>query len=736
MNDDDLIPIFEDEAENVGEVQPVWRILVVDDDQEVHSATRYALSEFRFMDRVIEVVSAYSAAEARALLHTDRDFAVILLDVVMETQDAGLVMVSFIRQEMEMSQVRIIMRTGQPGYAPEIDVFNRYDINDYRTKNELTQTRLLTAISAAIRSYGQICLIADGRRGLEIIIHAAGDLMEISVLEDFSSETLRYLSKLLRQPLDGLVAVRPTSSSFNGDIGSWLVTGATGCWDGQLSQRLDSLNTSEMLTSIAECIRVKGHYCGQSITVLNLCGEDREGVVYLTHRHGLSMTDRELLGVFAANLVPSYGNVRLLEKLNYVAYHDSLTGLPNRSGFIRDLDHTAEAGLPAVVALVDLRHFSDLNDGLGHDLGNTILCAFAARLHETLGGTCRLARVGADVFGVIGDEAEVNPASIFEIFSRPLVVGDVRLPTSVTLGFCRLLGEERSGLALLKSANIALNRAKRSMQASYEYFVPEMEDAPRWRLEIIHRLREDFEAGTLEVWYQPKIAFSSGSCVGVEALLRWPAVGGGFVQTPDVFIPLAEYSGLIVELGDWVLEQACRAYGDFSRLAPGYFSVAVNVSMPQFRHGGFVARVAEVMARYAVPRGGLELEVTESVAMDEPKVVTAGLLALRQAGAKIAIDDFGTGYSSLAHLRDLPIDCLKIDRAFIKEISGGKGGMFAETIVALGQKLGMNIVAEGVETEEQAGFLRGMGCHMAQGFLYAKPMNTEALMQWLVDRSA
>jgi sensor c-di-GMP phosphodiesterase-like protein len=122
--------------------------------------------------------------------------------------------------------------------------------------------------------------------------------------------------------------------------------------------------------------------------------------------------------------------------------------------------------------------------------------------------------------------------------------------------------------------------------------------------------------------------------------------------------------------------------------------------------------------------------------MDEPKVVTAGLLALRQAGAKIAIDDFGTGYSSLAHLRDLPIDCLKIDRAFIKEISGGKGGMFAETIVALGQKLGMNIVAEGVETEEQAGFLRGMGCHMAQGFLYAKPMNTETLMQWLVDRSA
>ena len=735
MNDDDLIPILEDELEAVGEARPVWRILVVDDDHEVHAATKYALSDFRFMDRTIEVVSAYSAAEGRALLHTDRDFAVILLDVVMETEDAGLVMVSFIRQEMAMSEVRIIMRTGQPGYAPEVDVFNRYDINDYRTKNELTQTRLLTAISAAIRSYGQIRLIADGRRGLEVIIHAAGDLMETSALEVFSRETLAYLSKLLQQPLDGLVAVRPTASSENGEVGSWLVTGATGCWESRVSHRLDSLGAPEVLTAIVECIRAKGHYCGQYTTVLNLCGDDREGAIYLAHHQGLSLTDRQLLGVFAANLVPSYGNVRLLEKLNYVAYHDSLTGLPNRSGFIRDLDLTAQAALPAVVALVDLRHFSDLNDGLGHDLGNSVLCAFAARLQEQLGGACQLARVGADVFGVIGDEAEVNPTRLFEIFVKPLEVGDVRLPTSLTLGFCRLLGEERSGLALLKSANIALNRAKRSLQASYEYFVPEMEDAPRWRLEIIHRLRQDFEEDKLEVWYQPKIALSGGACVGVEALLRWPAAGGGFVQTPDVFIPLAEYSGLIVELGDWVLEQACRSYSDFSCLAPGRFSVAVNVSMPQFRQGGFVGRIGEVMARYGIPRGGLELEVTESVAMDEPKVVTASLSAVREAGVKIAIDDFGTGYSSLAHLRDLPIDCLKIDRAFVKEISGGKGGMFAETIVALGQKLGMNIVAEGVETEEQAGFLRGMGCHMAQGFLYAKPMSADNLMAWLSERS-
>lgn len=734
MNDDDLIPIFEDEIETNVDKAEVWRLLIVDDDPEVHSATRYALSQFKFMERSIEVVSAYSANEARQLLQADRDFAVILLDVVMETEDAGLVMVSFIRQEMGMAEVRIIMRTGQPGYAPEVEVFNRYDINDYRTKNELTQTRLLTAISAAIRSYGQIKMIVQGRIGLEVIVEAAGELLEISVLDEFSDKVLNYLSQLLKQPLDGFVAVRVGAREGSSSINVWSILSATGIWVDRVSSQLGELGANEPLKMISECVVSKGHYCGRHATVINLCSDDREGVIYLHHPKGLNIVDRQLLGVFAANLVPSYGNVRLLEKLNYVAYHDGLTGLPNRSGFIRDLDITAQSAAPTVIALIDMLHFSDLNDGLGHDLGNAVLCSFAARLQQAVGDRCRLARVGADVFGMIGDEADVNPRRIFEIFATPLEVGEIRLPTAITLGFCRLLGEERSGLGLLKSANIALNRAKRSMQTSYEYFVPEMEDAPRWRLEIIHRLRNDFEEGNLEVWYQPKIAFSGGACVGVEALLRWPMAGGGFVQTPDVFIPLAEYSGLIVELGDWVLDTACRDYGNFARLAAGGFSMAVNVSMPQFRQKAFVTRVAEVMANYGLPPGGLELEVTESVAMDEPKVVTNCLLALRQAGAKIAIDDFGTGYSSLAHLRDLPIDCLKIDRTFVKEIKDGEGGMFAETIVALGQKLGMKIIAEGVETEEQAGFLRGMGCHMAQGFLYAKPMPSDELMQWLADR--
>ncbi|MBX9913990.1 MAG: EAL domain-containing protein, partial [Pseudomonadaceae bacterium] len=267
------------------------------------------------------------------------------------------------------------------------------------------------------------------------------------------------------------------------------------------------------------------------------------------------------------------------------------------------------------------------------------------------------------------------------------------------------------------------------------YFIPDMEDNTRWRLEVIHHLRQDFEAGKLAMWYQPQINLANGQVLGVEALMRWPDDQGGFVQPPTTFIPLAEYSGLIIELGEWALDQACQALNQLTHAAKPVRRVAVNVSMPQLRQAGFIGKVAQAIGRHGINPATLELEITESIAMDEPKVIRRGLEALKGLGVRLAVDDFGTGYSSLSHLRDLPIDCLKIDRCFISEIHDGKGGMFAETIVAFAQKLGVSTVAEGVETAEQAGFLRGLGCSEAQGYLYAKPMPLEQLLVWLAERS-
>ncbi|WP_295007976.1 EAL domain-containing protein [uncultured Dechloromonas sp.] len=736
MSDDDqLISIFEDVPEvPASALQKAWRVLIVDDDTEVHSATAFVLRNFTYQGLGVDMQHAYSAAEARRILGTDPAFAVILLDVVMETEDAGLKMVRHIREELGMAEVRIILRTGQPGYAMELEVFTGYDINDYRTKSELTQVRLFTAMISALRSYEQIRSIAENRRGLEKIVHASADLMELHAVGSFAEGVLIQLSGLLRVPMHGIVCAQRGSPVDGSDPDGLYVIGATGPHRDWLALPLARLEQPRIVDAIEQAVAGKEHYYGDGCTVIYIRGGESEGAVYVETVNALQETDRQLLEVFAANISSCYSNVKLVERLNYVAYHDGLTHLPNRSQFIVELDDVASAGEQVVVALVDLRHFADLNDGLGHDVGNKLLKAVAIRLREELGGVCRIARVGADVFGVVGPESQVNPDRLDRVFERPLAVGEHALPVSINLGLCRVLGDERSGLVLLKGANIALNRAKRSLYDNYQYFVPEMEDRSRWRLEIINRLRGDFRSGKLAVWFQPKVALTGGACVGVEALLRWPGEGGGFIQPPDVFIPLAEYSGVIVEIGRWVLEESSRAYAQLRRESEGEVSVAVNVSMPQFLTAGFVQEVREIMARHALPPGALELEITESVAMEEPKAVIGSLAALREAGARVAIDDFGTGYSSLAQLHELPIDCLKIDRAFIKDIAAGKGGMFAETIVALGSKLGLTIVAEGVETEEQAGFLRGLGCKVAQGFLYGSPMPLPQLLNWLRQR--
>ncbi|MDQ5960724.1 MAG: hypothetical protein QG592_1807 [Pseudomonadota bacterium] len=728
---DEFVSLIDDDDPAKGRHgSDLWQILVVDDDHEVHAATDFALHAVRILGRPLAISHAHSAMEAREMLAANRDFSVVLLDVVMETEDAGLAMVGYIRDTLHMPECRIILRTGQPGYAPELSVFNDYDINDYRTKAELTRTRLITAITSALRSYEQIRTIAENRRGLEMIVHAAADLMEVRAINTFAEGVLTQVAALLKLPLDGIVCAQRGSPCAT-DPDRLYIVGAAGRLASHIAEPLEQLDDKSVVAAIEGCVTSGEHRFGDDHTVVYLKSGDQEAAVYLNTTNPVTNSDRQLIEVFAASISACFGNVKLVERLHYTAYHDGLTQLPNRTRFILDLDEAAgKDNADDVVALLDLQHFADLNDGLGHEAGNALLISVAARLQQHMNGTGVVARIGADVFGLIGPESRVNPEVLFDCFVSPCRAGDHLLPVAITAGFCRLLEGDRTGISLLKRANIALNRAKRSLHNSYEYFIPEMEDNTRWRLEIIRRLRDDFNHGNLAVWYQPQVSLTTGRVTGIEALIRWPG-DDGFVQPPSVVIPLAEYSGLIVEIGDWVLDAACAAFREIRHLpgAPAY--VAVNVSMPQFRSKRFAHHVEAVLARNELPASTLELEITESLAMDEPKVVLSSLQNLKKIGLRIAIDDFGTGYSSLAHLRELPLDCLKIDRSFISEISGGQGGMFAETIISLGQKLGVGIVAEGVETPEQAGFLRGLGCPTAQGFLYARPMPLGELMAWL-----
>ena len=364
---------------------------------------------------------------------------------------------------------------------------------------------------------------------------------------------------------------------------------------------------------------------------------------------------------------------------------------------------------------------------------DTLLVAIAERLSQEFSEGVGLGRIGADIYGLIGPESLVNPDTISAVFAAPFKAGDHLLPIAVNMGLCRLTSEKCDGITLLKQTNIALNRAKRDMHTHFDYYEPEMEEKTTWRLGMIRQLRADFADRILQVWFQPQVDLVTERVVGMEALLRWPSRDGGYVS-PAVFVPFAEYSGLIIEIGQFVLEESISKLKTLHDMGYPSLRVAVNVSIPQFRNAGFVESVKEAVTRHNIPPHFLELEITESVVMDEPQIVVDALEELKRFGVTIAIDDFGTGFSSMNYLHKLPLDRLKVDRSFVDEVLVSKTAFIAETIVTLGKKLGLQTIAEGVEEREQASYMLKLGCDEAQGYLFAKPMPYDDLVEFLKSR--
>lgn len=730
MSSDDFITLI-DEDESPSDLtlaRPTWSVLIVDDDSEVHAATSFALRRAEILGRPLHLIHMHSARQARSELRDMEPPAVVLLDVVMETDDAGLKLVDFLRSTCGWSETRIILRTGQPGQAPELSVFEQYDINDYRTKAELTQTRLITAISGAIRSFDQIHTIAENRRGLELIIRSAPNLLNERALTTFAEGVLTQFAALLRVPLDGIVCAQ-RGSPLDPDDQRLFVVGAAGRLANTGLQPLDQLDDSDVRTFIRGAIERRQHIFEANRSALFLNAGGRDAAVYIATGHNLLNLDRQLIEVFAANISACYSNLQRFEEINFIAYHDGLSGLGNRAQLLRDLEQIVSTDMADhVAALIDIRQFAELNDGLGQDVGNQILSTVARRMHARMGPHCRLSRIGADVFAVAGPESWVNPERLLDLFTEPFAISDHRLSLRLAIGLSRLQAGD-SAIGALKQLSIALNQAKKSNSADFAYFEAEMEHETRQRLAVIHALHEDFARDRLQVWFQPQVHAQSRDLVALEALLRWTGESG-FVQPPSVFVPLAEHSGLIVELGYFVLQRALTLLGSLSNHANSPQRVSVNVSLSQFRQADFLQRVKHIILQSGMAASAVELEITESIAMDEPKVVSETLRALRDFGVRIAIDDFGTGYSSLTQLRQLPLDVIKIDRSFVEDLSDPDGQWFVETIVRLGQRLGLESIAEGVETQTQANMLQSMGCDLLQGYLLARPMPFDALIAW------
>jgi diguanylate cyclase (GGDEF)-like protein len=730
---DELIFLSEDIYSNSPEITGVWNVLVVDDDEEIHSVTRLALSDLVVNDKTLHFIHAYSGAEALKIIEDmGSTIAIILLDVVMEADDAGLTVAKIMREEMRVMEPRIILRTGQPGYAPEEQVIKDYDINDYKTKTELTRSKLVTTIIASLRSYQQILSINQSRLGLQKIIVSAANLMEEHSVKSFCEGVVTQISSLIGLEAGGVVCAKAGSVlDMEGD--GVYILGAAGEFAPYINEKLENLHNARIVKFVHCCLQLKEHIFEKEFSVLYLNSSGYEAAVYLQIGKEISEIDQQLLEVFLSSISIGYENVNLFHQLRTAAFKDWLTKLPNRSEFINLLDDCGTEKNRkdnSVVALVDINHFADINDGLGQDAGNSTLLAVTNRFEETFLNKVKMGRIGSDVFGLIGPEFFVNPQTLNEIFVAPFKAGEHTLPLSASFGFCRLDGKNQTGINILKHSNIALNKAKKNLNTNFEYYAPEMEEETTWRLDMIRQLTRDFQAKKLQLWYQPQVDLVTEQIVGMEALLRWPTSNGGFVS-PAVFVPLAEYSGLIIDIGIWVLEESCRKLSALSEQGYTGLRMAVNISMPQFRDPNFIDTVKNIITEYGVEPDRIELEITESVVMDEPQIVIEALQELKLFGVKVAIDDFGTGFSSMSYLQQLPLDRLKVDRSFVNEIKPGKAAFIAETIVTLGNKLGLSTIAEGVEKREQASYMLKLGCDEAQGFLFAKPMPYEQLLEFL-----
>lgn len=729
---DDLVFLDEHPAPlAAGGSSTVWRVMIIDDDEDVHSTTTFALGNLDMQHRPLEFVHAYSAGQARELLKTETDIAVILLDVVMEQDDAGLHLVRYIRETLKLADVRIILRTGQPGYAPEIDAIRDFDINDYKTKSELTRIKLFTTVTAAIRSYDQIRAINTSRRGLDQVVAASTELMALHGVHNFAAGVLAQVADILAMPANGVLCVKECADGQADELFIMATAGPSRrLGNGRLTAHEDALVHSALERTV---VTRRNIYEPGFVTLYFAGKACRDFVAFLHLARPTGDIEQRLLEVFCSNVSVGLHNVELVSHLHNAAFYDQLSKLPNRTRLVEILDATlAGPGREdATLSLVDLDHFAETNDALGHHFGDTLLVAVAARLQTSLGQELTVARIGGDIFAVLGDASAVNPARILALFEAPFSIDGQDVQLSATLGLVRLGEHDGTGADALKDADIALKRAKSQQRAGHFYFSRSMGVEIRERVRMMHALRTGFTRGELAVVYQPQIDLATRRPVGAEALLRWCTEDGKFIS-PDRFIPIAEYSGLIIDIGEWVLRTACHEVVRLREAGHREFTMSVNVSQVQFRHPYFLDMLRTALQDTGAPPEFIELEITESMAMEEPDLLIKMLAQIKHTGVSIAIDDFGTGFSSLSYLQRLQVDRLKIDRAFVTEITGSaRGSSIAEMVIQLGRNLGLSVIAEGVEDERQAQILQALGCPLAQGFLFARPMAVPALYEWL-----
>ena len=449
---------------------------------------------------------------------------------------------------------------------------------------------------------------------------------------------------------------------------------------------------------------------------------------------------REVIELMAKSVAAAVYQRQLTDQLAYQANHDALTGLPNRLMLQTELDRALSNARRTnrflAVVFIDLDRFKQINDTLGHEIGDLVLQQVGRRLHACMRRGDTLARMGGDEFTAIltGCDAEEGAAEyareLLAVLRTPCRVSGRELFVTGSLGISMFPRDGRDAATLLRNSDSAMYIAKNRSRNELHFFTPDMSGGARKRLELETCLRRALDRHEFQIFYQPQVDLN-GQLASLEALLVWDTPELGRVS-PSEFIPIAEETGMILQIGEWVLQHTCNQIAAWRNAGLTTVPLAVNVSALQFAQPHFVSTVAQALASAGVPPDCLELELTESLIMSDVQASASRMRELREIGVKIAIDDFGTGYSSLSYLRRLPADSLKIDQSFLQETEFGPATLaLVKSIVVLAHNIGLSVTAEGIETMEQLHLIRLAGCDRAQGHLFGAGLPPHAAEEWL-----
>tara|TARA_R100001132_G_C3274699_1_gene96990 strand:- start:167 stop:1885 length:1719 start_codon:yes stop_codon:yes gene_type:complete len=470
-----------------------------------------------------------------------------------------------------------------------------------------------------------------------------------------------------------------------------------------------------------------------------ICNKAKNGKLYWVNTTIVPMFNEQgKIDGYLALRIDISEQKRLMQRLQHLAHHDPLTGLPNRVSILESIQKVIDrkSGRHFALLFMDFDRFKLINDSLGHDVGDKLLEAIADRLRKTVraSDTIQAARLGGDEFVVLlenlssPDDAILVANRLLETLARPYILGGYTIYSSASIGI--VTSEHRSETAseMLSDADLAMYEAKATKQDRPIVFDRVLRDKAQKRLYIENQLRDVISRDELKLFYQPIIDLGSGELRGVEALLRWFHPECGLIP-PDEFISVAEEMDMIIPVGNFVVDEACRQLAQWRKTlgtqAPE--NLHVNVSRKQLEHPTLVSIVAEALRKYDIPAKCLHLEVTESIIMHDRDASIETLNDLKKLGVKLDVDDFGTGYSSLSCLCDFPIDVLKLDREFIKRSDRDREVLLIHALIILAEKLGLEVIGEGIENIEQLQLLQGLGCRLGQGYYYSKPICGEEI---------